>query len=87
MKQWTKNFLDKFTPNKVVHCDENAINAEKSTLKIPAELWNEISDELVRCNCIFSIKHNSKSTRTQKFNTAFMAGFACGWVEKSKDVE
>jgi hypothetical protein len=87
MKQWVKNYLSKsLCSSRLVHCEENAKGA-KGALKIPEELWNEFSSEIISSNLLFTIRNKKSFPLKNRFNTAFMTGFACGWAEKDDSVQ
>jgi len=79
MKKWTKKFLNG-KPIGLPRQSEikvNSKNAEK-TLEIPAKLWLELSENYVLTNDLWEIGD---------IRTAFMAGVAVGWAEKSKKIK
>ena len=85
MKQWTKKFLNLPTKEKV-NPDINAKKA-KEELDIPKQLWNKLSEQFSTSYLRDSLLLADEFEYIIKINTAFMAGFAVGWAEKSKDVK
>jgi hypothetical protein len=86
MKDWTRKFLAQDLTKKPISSYEiNAAEACKR-IKIPFSLWCELSDGLFLTRIMTSIRKSKKAGEDIKYNTAFMAGFACGWVEKSRKI-
>ncbi|MDD4893127.1 MAG: hypothetical protein PHH73_03925 [Candidatus Rickettsiella isopodorum] len=89
MKNWTRKFLtgDTYEPDRDGKGKyHNAEKAAESELKIPEKLWLDISDEIPFSNLFSCIKKFEDTTHI-KYNTLFMAGFACGWAEKSRKIK
>jgi hypothetical protein len=85
MKNWTKKFLKRNISNKpVVSYTKNAVGAKKQ-VGVPEKLWCEISDGLPNTELLTSIRGLPEVV--EGYNTAFMAGFTCGWAEKSRKVK
>jgi len=85
MKKWTIRFLGRKVGKKDRPSQINAKRAHESPLKVPQELWKEISLEIPESELFGSIREND-SPDIYKFNTVFMAGFAVGWAEKSRNI-
>ncbi len=79
MKNWTKKFLKRKSesPSTLGNIFSNAKSAMKF-LNIPEKLYIELSKK-------FSIS-NLRMSITNK-ETAFMAGFVAGWVEKGRKIK
>jgi len=79
MKEYVSRFLNKERTLEVVEPEFNAERALKEC-HIPIELWLEMSDAIPGSALMRSIIPIREQPR---LNTAFMAGFVCGWVQKS----
>jgi len=82
MKKWTEKFLRRKPLEKIVSAFDNALAAQKSTIKFPLELWLELSTDAV---CSRTIRGFAR--RKNKSAEIFMAGVAVGWAEKSESVK
>jgi len=84
MTEWTRIFLDKEF-GKVGSSFHNALNALEE-LKIPFELWEELSHEILGSNCLSSMRRCKKLSIEDHMASIFMAGMAVGWMEKTGDL-
>jgi hypothetical protein len=88
MKTWTRKFLQRCL--KPDQCDgrvveKNAIDAKES-INLPLRKWKSMSNSFDKSVLIDSINSQERYDYL-KLNTAFMAGYACGWAEKSDEIK
>ncbi len=89
MKKFTKKFLNKF-PHQVINAAEhNAKRAEK-LLGIKQQMWREFSNfsqtNLAKSDAIGGMPISFLNVKSL-VDTSFLAGFVCGWAEKSKKIK